>query len=317
MNPSESDQTRPIIQAEGLSRDFKNTHAVSDLDLAIRPGELFGLVGPDGAGKTTTLRLLAGLLSITKGSATIADKDLKTEAEAIKRVIGYMAQRFSLYSELSVLENLNFFADLHRVNRHDLPERRERLLEFAGLTEFVNRRAAHLSGGMQKKLALACTLIHQPLILLLDEPTTGVDPISRREFWDILNELHISGTTIIVSTPYMDEADRCSRVGLMYSGKMVRCAEPRQIRTEIQAEMIELIPENWEKARQIAADLDGVLEIQTYGERLHLLVDSAKERLPMLQRELRENGVEYRDLRSTMPRMEEAFISIIREMQEG
>ena len=188
-------------------------------DAGNRARRIIWLVGPDGAGKTTTLRLLAGLLEINEGSATILGFDLKEKAELIKPHVGYMAQQFSLYGELSVMENLQFFAELFDVSPNDITERTERLLTFAGLTEFKERRAANLSGGMQKKLALACTLIHQPEILLLDEPTTGVDPVSRREFWNILTDLHLQGTTILVSTPYMDEADRCSRVGLMYAGK--------------------------------------------------------------------------------------------------
>ncbi len=211
-----------IIETDRLTRDFKSVRAVNELTLAIASGELFGLVGPDGAGKTTTLRLLAGLLDITEGEATILGFDLKSKAEDIKPHVGYMAQQFSLYGELSVVENLQFFAELFDVTSKDQRERTERLLSFAGLTEFRDRRAANLSGGMQKKLALACTLIHEPEILLLDEPTTGVDPVSRREFWNILTELHLQGTTIIVSTPYMDEADRCSRVGLMYAGQTCR-----------------------------------------------------------------------------------------------
>jgi ABC-2 type transport system ATP-binding protein len=182
--------THPIILTQSLTRDFKKTRAVDSLDLSIQPGELFGLVGPDGAGKTTTIRLLAGLLDISSGSAKVAGYDLARQTEAIKSKIGYMAQQFSLYSELTVVENLLFFSDLYDVERAELQERMERLLGFAGLTEFKDRRADHLSGGMQKKLALACTLIHQPEILLLDEPTTGVDPISRREFWNILTDLH-------------------------------------------------------------------------------------------------------------------------------
>ena len=182
MSFESANEVPPIIETHALTRDFKKTRAVDSLDLSIRPGELFGLVGPDGAGKTTTLRLLAGLLNITSGSAKVAGYDLARQPEAIKRKIGYMAQQFNLYGELSVLENLSFFADLYDVEVSELRERTERLLAFAGLTEFKDRRAAQLSGGMQKKLALACTLIHQPEILLLDEPTTGVDPISRRRF---------------------------------------------------------------------------------------------------------------------------------------
>jgi ABC-2 type transport system ATP-binding protein len=305
----------PIIETQALSRVFKETRAVDSLALSIQPGELFGLVGPDGAGKTTTLRLLAGLLDITEGSATIMGHDLARQAESIKPRIGYMAQQFSLYSELSVLENLRFFSEIYAVDAGEWHARRERLLTFAGLTTFKDRRAAHLSGGMQKKLALACTLIHEPEILLLDEPTTGVDPISRREFWDILTELHLGGTTIIVSTPYMDEADRCSRVGLMYNGRLIICAQPDHIRSQIQGEMIELYPEDWQAALALVETLPGVLEVQTYGNLLHIFVASAAESLSTLEVALQMHGIQHHGLRHAPARMEEAFISLIRRLE--
>ena len=305
-----------IIETHDLRRDFKKIRAVNSLNLAIQAGELFGLVGPDGAGKTTTLRLLAGLLSITSGTAEVAGYDLASQAEALKTKIGYMAQQFSLYGELSVSENLIFFADLFSVDRKVLPERMASLLDFAGLSEFKDRRAVHLSGGMQKKLALACTLIHQPDILLLDEPTTGVDPISRREFWDILTGLFLDGTTIVVSTPYMDEADRCSRVGFMYEGEMVVCASPEQIRSQIQGELIQLNPDDWRAAHDFLIDLPGVLEIQTYGETLSLLVDSAETRLPEITFAMKEKGLNFSSARIAPARMEEAFISLIRRLEE-
>ena len=305
----------PIIDVQSLTRDFKTVRAVDELSLSIQPGELFGLIGPDGAGKTTTLRLLAGLLDISSGSARVAGFDLASQAEAVKPHVGYMAQQFSMYAELSVSENLRFFAQLYDVSSADLAERTERLLSFAGLTEFKHRRAAHLSGGMQKKLALACTLIHQPEILLLDEPTTGVDPISRREFWDILTELYLQGTTILVSTPYMDEADRCSRVGLMYAGRMVICDTPQNIRGQLEGEIIELQPVDWHSAQEVVKDLDGVKEIQTYGESLHLLVDSGKMRLPQIERTLKKKNLEFLSIRIAPARMEEAFISLIRKME--
>lgn len=304
-----------VIETQGLTREFKETRAVDSLDLFISKGELFGLVGPDGAGKTTTLRLLAGLLDISAGSGTVLGNDLARQTEAIKPHIGYMAQQFSLYGELSVLENLMFFAELYDIEPEDLQARTERLLSFAGLTEFKERRGAHLSGGMQKKLALACTLIHQPEILLLDEPTTGVDPVSRREFWDILTGLHLDGTTIVISTPYMDEADRCSRVGLMYAGRMVVCDEPDRIRARLKGDLIKLQPDDWQTARGLVETFPGVLEVQTYGESLHLLVDSAEERLPEIEAALDDNGVSYRWMRRAPARMEEAFISLIRQME--
>jgi len=305
----------PIIETNRLTRDFKTARAVNELTLSVTSGELFGLVGPDGAGKTTTLRLLAGLLDITEGEATILGFDLKSKAEYIKPHVGYMAQQFSLYGELSVLENLHFFAELFDVSSQDQRERTERLLTFAGLTEFKDRRAANLSGGMQKKLALACTLIHQPEILLLDEPTTGVDPVSRREFWNILAELHLRGTTIIVSTPYMDEADRCSRVGLMYEGKLVECDTPLNIRNKVEGEMIELQAEDWQKALETVSGLSGIHEAQTYGESIHLLVDSGKRRLSEIEKVLKKSGLGYRSIRVAPMQMEEAFISLIRKME--
>lgn len=304
-----------IIETKDLIRDFKKTRAVDGLTLSIESGELFGLVGPDGAGKTTTLRLLAGLLNINAGEASVLGFDLKEKAESIKPHIGYMAQQFSLYGELSVVENLQFFAELFDVASEDMAERTERLLTFAGLTEFKRRHAVNLSGGMQKKLALACTLIHEPEILLLDEPTTGVDPISRREFWNILTELHLGGTTIIVSTPYMDEADRCSRVGLMYAGKLVECDSPKNIRGKLEGEIIEIQPEDWQKALKTVAGLSGVREAQTYGESIHLLVDSGKRRLPEIERVLKKEKLAYRSIRIAPARMEEAFISLIRRLE--
>jgi len=305
-----------IIQTRGLTRNFKKTCAVDGLDLTIGKGELFGLVGPDGAGKTTTLRLLAGLLDLNGGEATVAGFNLRKEHESIKKEIGYMAQQFSLYAELTVLENLRFFAEIYDVPSEEIAKRTENLLQFARLTEFKERRAAHLSGGMQKKLALACTLIHEPKILLLDEPTTGVDPISRREFWDILTNLHLNGTTIIVSTPYMDEADRCSRVGLIYEGKLVICDSPRKIKDELPGEMVEFLTDDWQKAKKIVEKLPGVLEAQTYGEALHLLVDEGEKRLAEITRALSKKGIKFRGARVAPVRMEEAFISLIQRLEE-
>jgi ABC-2 type transport system ATP-binding protein len=300
------------IETSGLSKAFKDVKAVDGLDLRVESGELFGLVGPDGAGKTTTLRLLAGLLSITGGQATVAGHDLGREAEAIKPLVGYMAQEFSLYAELSVMENLTFFAQLYDLSAQQIAERSNRLLEFAGLTEFKDRRAEHLSGGMKKKLALACTLIHRPSILLLDEPTTGVDPISRREFWQILMKQNLEGTTVLVSTPYMDEADRCQRVGFLFQGKLVVCDAPQAIRKRLPGELLELHPRDWRAARDLLSSEPGVREIQTMGESLHLIVDSVERRLPQIRKTLAEHDISYERLEPAEPTMEEAFISLIR-----
>jgi ABC-2 type transport system ATP-binding protein len=307
--------TEFAIEAQGLTRRFKKLLAVDHLDLKIPPGELFGLVGPDGAGKTTILRLLAGLYHISAGQAQVLGHDLKKQSELIKHRIGYMAQQFSLYGELSVQENLMFFSDLFDVDPLKRLDRMQRLLSFAGLSEFRHRPAANLSGGMQKKLALACTLIHQPDLLLLDEPTTGVDPISRREFWDILAELHLQGTTIIVSTPYMDEADRCSRVGLIYAGKMVKCATPAAIRASLPGELIEIRLIDWRMAIKILEKLPCVVEVQTYGETLRVMVVSTRKSLPAIKKELNQNKIEVLSIRVAPARMEDAFISLIHHLE--
>ena len=313
-----SEENRNVIVTENLTRRFRNVTAVDGLNLAVRRGEIFGLVGPDGAGKTTTIRMMCAIMDPSEGSARVAGFDTVSEPEQIKRRIGYMAQRFNLYSDLSVVENLDFFADVFQVRGRERRERKERLLQFARLTEFRKRRAAHLSGGMQKKLALACTLIHQPEIIFLDEPTTGVDPVSRREFWDILTELHLQGITIFVSTPYMDEAERCSRVGLIYQGRIVVCDVPDQIKMLVAGELLELRPSDLRHAEEVVAGLEGVLEIQTYGDLLHVFVDNASVRREALQGVLEMAGIGVVSLRQTRPRMEEAFISLVRrQMEEG
>ena len=301
-----------IIETHELTKAFKSVVAVDGLTLRIRPGEIFGLLGPDGAGKTTTIRLLSAIMDPSNGWAKVAGFDTVTEPEPIKRRIGYMAQRFNLYGDLSVWENLNFFADVFEVSGVERAERIERLLNFARLTEFRDRRATQLSGGMQKKLALACTLIHTPEIIFLDEPTTGVDPVSRREFWDILTDLHLQGITLIVSTPYMDEAERCSRVGLIYQGRMVVSDTPEAVKAMTEGELIALWSSDVRKAGQVLAGLEGVLEIQTYGDQLRVFTHDTDGLMDRMRATLVAAGVEVHDMRRTRPRMEEAFISIIR-----
>jgi ABC-2 type transport system ATP-binding protein len=307
---------KEFIKITDLTRKFKENIALDSINLTIQEGELFGLVGPDGAGKTTLLRTLAGLLRITGGEVIEAGCELHKNSEAVKSKIGYMAQEFSLYGKLSVLENLQFFGEMYDVPPAQQKERIPGLLAFAQLTDFTDRRASKLSGGMKKKLALACTLLHQPPILLLDEPTTGVDPVSRREFWNILNDLHLQGTTIVLSTPYMDEADRCSKVGLIYQGKIVECDSPENIRQKIGGEFIKVVTHDWQKAREIIQPLKGVLEVQTYGEALHILVDSAKKRIGQIQKSLHKAKLDILEIRVIKPRMEEAFISLIKKIDQ-
>jgi ABC-2 type transport system ATP-binding protein len=302
-----------VIETHHLTKQFKNVTAVDGLDLSVRRGEIFGLLGPDGAGKTTTIRMLCAIMDPSEGRATVAGYDTVKKPEAIKQRIGYMPQQFSLYGDLTVDENLTFFADVFQVDRKTRRERKETLLEFARLTQFRDRRAAHLSGGMQKKLALACTLIHQPEIIFLDEPTTGVDPVSRREFWHILTELHLEGVTLFVSTPYMDEAERCSRVALMFEGQVIVCDRPSHIKGLVEGELLELRPDRLREASRLIKPLPGVLEVQTYGDLLHVFVDDAEARAPTLEKVLHEENIAIQSLRQTRPRMEEAFISLIRK----
>jgi ABC-2 type transport system ATP-binding protein len=307
----------PIIETQGLTRRFRGVAAVDALTLTVSGREVFGLVGPDGAGKSTIIRMLCAILDPTVGTARVAGFDTVREAEQVKARIGYMAQRFNLYGDLTVEENLAFFASVFRVSRRERIERTDRLLGFAGLDGFRRRRAGQLSGGMQKKLALACTLIHQPEIVFLDEPTTGVDPVSRRELWDILTELHLQGTTIFCSTPYMDEAERCSRVGLVHQGRMVVCAPPVEIRQLVRGDLLELRAPDLRRAQQVTGGQEGVLDVQTYGDLLHVLVDSGPRRLPALQQALRDSEIEVLSLRQTRPRMEDAFVSLVRRLAGG
>jgi len=314
-----------IIRAHDLARSFKKVDAVAGIDLEIGSGEIFGLVGPDGAGKTTTIRMLAAIMDPTAGHATVAGFDLQRQGEQIKAHIGYMAQQFALYSDLSVLENISFFADVYGVRGKVRRERIMRLLDFARLTEFADRRGGKLSGGMKKKLGLACALIHAPEMLFLDEPTTGVDPVSRREFWDILASLHVEGTTILVNTPYMDEAERCSRVGFMYKGRLVRQGTPKQIKALIPGEWREFKPDSDQiggvgllrQTHRVLDGQEGVLEVQSYGDLIRVFVDDVPLRRPQIETALGAAQITLSNFRQTAPRMEEAFISLVGKMETG
>ena len=222
----------PIIETRDLSRRFGELTAVDRLNIAVAPGEIFGLVGPDGAGKTTTLRMLCGLVNPSEGSARVAGYDVVKQSQEVKDQIGYMAQRFGLYQDLSVEENMSFYGDLFGIVGAERQELTTRLLHMTRMEPFRDRRGGQLSGGMKQKLALMCTLLHRPRILFLDEPTNGVDPVSRRDFWAILYQLLKDGITIFMTTAYLDEAERCNRVGLMHKGKLIRCSTPAAMKAE-------------------------------------------------------------------------------------
>jgi ABC-2 type transport system ATP-binding protein len=308
---------QPIVQVDKLTRIFKKKIiALHEIDLAIGRGEIFGLVGPDGAGKTTALRIMAAVMTPTSGRVSIVGHDSVKDAEEIRAHVGYMPQKFSLYGDLSVRENLEFYADIFGVHGAERQRRFEQVLSFAHMNHITDRRAGKLSGGMQKKLGLACTLIHRPAVLLLDEPTTGVDPVSRREFWDLLTELHIQGTTIVVSTPYMDEAERCNRIGLLFKGQLIECGTPREIKSMVRGQVLEFYPDRLEAARAILEQQPDVLEVQIYGTLLHIFVEDASVTWPRLQTILHDGDIQVDNLRPIHPRMEEAFISLIRGRKE-
>ncbi len=304
------------IRCQQLVRRFNHTIAVAGVDLDIAAGEIYGLIGPDGAGKTTTLRMLAGVLRPTAGRVEVAGFDVARNPESIRHLVGYMPQHFSLYGDLSVRENLEFYADIFGVRGRERGERITRLLRFARLEQFQTRAAGKLSGGMKKKLALACALIHQPQVLLLDEPTNGVDPVSRREFWDILSELHVEGVTILVTTPYMDEAERCQRVGLMHRGLIIRQDRPDALKALVPGEMLAVYTPDPMRLEAILPDFAGYLGHQVYGDRLHVFVADADAARPQLERFLQEHAVSFGEIFRDEPRLEEAFIYLI-EQERG
>jgi ABC-2 type transport system ATP-binding protein len=306
------------ISAKGLVKQFKASKgwltAIDDLSLQVRPGETYGLIGPDGAGKTTTIRVVLGLLTRTQGESSILGLDSMRDTYEIRERIGYIAQQFVLPADLTVMENMNFFAKIQDVEPDQWKKRIPELLAFAGLTNFTDRLAGQLSGGMKKKLALACSLVHEPQVVMLDEPTLGVDPVSRREFWNLLGNLRVEkGLTVFVCTPYMDEAERCTRVGLMYAGKLIADDTPANIKKMVIGELLEIAPSDFISARNLVSTLDCVKELQTYGDKLHVFVDDASRRKSEIEAALASHGIRHDEIRRIEVRMEEAFISLIRQ----
>jgi ABC-2 type transport system ATP-binding protein len=292
----------------GLGKRFQAIQALDRAGFRVFPGEVFGLVGPDGAGKTTLMRVLCGLLSPSEGSVTVAGFDVVTQPEAAKPHLGYLAQRFGLWGDLTVEENLRFCADLYRVPRADFEARRPHLLEITRLAPFTDRLAEQLSGGMKQKLGLICTLIHRPRVLLLDEPTTGVDPGSRRDFWRLLYDLPRQGVTVVVSTPYMDEAERCDRVALLHEGRVLACASPEELKRGLPGRLFTVAARPQRRAKEALRGVAGVRAVATFGDRLHVLTETDEA---ALETALRMTEVEVKVIAPVAPGLEDVFTTML------
>jgi ABC-2 type transport system ATP-binding protein len=304
------------IQTTHLTKSFESLVAVKDLNLEMKTGEIFGLVGPDASGKTTILRMLCGILPPDKGEATVAGCDIRKEAESLKEKVGYLPQRFGLYGDLTVLENIHFYGDLYQVPKQKRKDRIEKLLQFANLKLFGKRKAQDLSGGMKQKLGLICALIHTPQILFLDEPTTGVDPLSRRDFWIILYDLLKEGVTILFSTSYLDEAERCSRVGLIYQGDLLIADTPSAVKAQIGGTILELRMENHQKGMKLLEGSEFIRSLVLSGDKIHVLVDDPQKSEKVIREILKEQDMEIVDLGIVKPSLEDAFVSIVQERKE-
>ncbi len=298
------------VSLQGLTRRFGALTAVDALTFDVHEGELFGIVGPDGAGKTTTLRMLAGVLRPTEGTAWVAGVDVGKDPEAAKPRLAYMAQRFGLYEDLTVEENLHFYADLYRVPKQARPERLERLYRFSRLGEFSHRLAGKLSGGMKQKLSLSCSLIHHPRVLLLDEPTFGVDPISRRELWLILHEMVADGITVVVSTSYLDEAERCDRVVLLDEGRALALDRPQALQASLEGTMVALRTDRPRDARAALRASPDVQSAALFGDVVHTLLPAGTA-TDTVRRALEAVGIEVLDVEEIEPSLEDVFIHLV------
>ena len=315
--------TNYLVQASGLKKSFGNTHAVNGVDINIRAGEIYGLVGSDGAGKTTTIRLLVGALLPDEGSVNVCGFDVLKQTEQARSTIGYLSQRFSMYEDLTVLENIRFFAEVRGLSSSEWLPRSMEILDFVGLGKFKDRRAGQLSGGMKQKLGLATALVTRPRLLLLDEPTTGVDPVTRQDFWQLVIKLVGSregdGVSVIISTPYMDEASRCHRVGFMKNGRIIAEDTPSALRSRLNGRVLELRGSPLKLIRHIAHQDVDVEDVQAFGDRLHIRVrdDQAQHVIRRLQTEIANAGGRVDELRIVPPALEDVFIALSEDKAES
>ena len=297
------------LETKALARSFQGTPAVSQLDLQVRQGEMFGLVGPDGAGKSTSIRMLCGILRPTSGHGSVLGHDLFTQSSQIKAHIGYLSQNFTLYGDLSVDENIEFFAELHEVSHFD--KKRQELLEFTRLTPFRKRLAHALSGGMKKKLALACTLVHTPKLIFLDEPSTGVDPVSRGEFWSILSGILEQGVTIFMTTPYLDEAERCHRISLMHQGKIIMTGTPDDIKSHLPGKMYNILCPDPSRAYRTLRKQWASIHLQLLGDRIRFWSADGDTSLISAMEFLKKDGFEAVQYHDDPPVLEDVFVALL------
>lgn len=305
------------IEVDGLTKRFAGVTALDRLSFTVGTGQIFGLVGSDGAGKTTALRILAGVLPADEGSAIVAGFDVIRDPEAVKRHISYMPQRFGLYEDLTVDENIRFYADLFGLSRREREQRSARLLAASGMGEFRGRLAGQLSGGMKQKLGLTCALIHTPRVLLLDEPTTGVDPVSRRDFWRLLYRLLSEGVTVLISTAYLDEAERCHRLALLHHGRLLFCDSPARLKNRLPGAVIAVISARPREVRDELVHAPGISSLVLVGDGVHLVVDDAERRLPELRQRLLAAGLPFEQITRTTPTIEDLFVASVQERAES
>ncbi|NLE28752.1 MAG: ABC transporter ATP-binding protein [Phycisphaerae bacterium] len=305
------------IRTHNLTRTFDETVAVDHLTLEVDEGEVFGLVGPDGAGKTTTMRLLTGIMTPSSGDAWVVDRHVVRESEAVKEEIGYMSQRFGLYSDLTVQENIDFYADIYSVPRKGRKEKVDELLAFSNLAPFRKRLAGNLSGGMKQKLGLVCSLIHTPKVLFLDEPTNGVDPVSRRDFWKILYQLLRQKVTIFVSTAYLDEAERCNRLGLIHQGRLLACGAPEEIKGLMKGTILELRPINPRETMNVLRNKFGRRAVSLFGDRVHVVADDPQQMKKSMTDVLHDAKIEPGEIRWIEPTLEDVFVSVLADKNQG
>jgi ABC-2 type transport system ATP-binding protein len=298
------------IVLDRVTKRYETVTALHELTLEVRRGEMFGLIGPDGAGKTTTIRLIGGLLRPDAGSIAVLGHDPVADHRAITGAVGYLSQRFSLYGDLTIDENIAFFAEIHGVRGYKTA--RDRLLDMTQLTPFRRRRADRLSGGMKQKLALACTLVHEPDVLLLDEPTTGVDPVSRREFWKLLSEFLARGLTIVMATPYLDEAERCTRVVLLHQGRRLALDEPSRLQHALSGQILEVTVEGERPPIDRLAGIPGVADVQTFGDRAHVRLAGLDQAagIEAVRAALERAGTKDVSVRAITPSLEDVFIDL-------